>query len=153
MSALTMNDNVHLYDVNIGEFNYNQVITPNPLVINQTTLSFLELKDIHQEILNHIPNANIIDEICDATYLRQKAIASLKDDVDAIIVIGSKRSSNTLKLYELSLELHPSKKVIFVENIGDLKGFSLDFSHVALASGTSTPYQTVMEIKEYLERA
>ena len=49
VAALTMNKNAHLYDIKDG-FYYDVLKTNNPLVINQTTLSFLELEQIHQEI-------------------------------------------------------------------------------------------------------
>ena len=47
--AMTMNDHMYFYDIN-KKFDYEQVATDKPLVINQTTLSFLELKTIHEEI-------------------------------------------------------------------------------------------------------
>ena len=77
---------------------------------------------------------------------------NLDDDIDLVIIVGSKMSSNTNKLYEVAKKANPSKKVIFAENIRDLGGFSLDFKHSAIAGGTSTPLSVINEIKEYLER-
>lgn len=151
MAALTMSDNVHFYDINRG-LDYSKVKSNRPLVLNQTTLSFLELKGIHEDIKNHFPEAVIEDEICDATLLRQKAIMNLDNDIDLVVVVGSKMSSNTNKLYEVAKEANPSKTIIFVENIRDLEGFSLDFNHSAIIGGTSTPLSVINEIKEYLER-
>lgn len=150
-AALTMSNNVHLYDINNG-LDYQVVKSESPLVLNQTTLSFLELKDIHQDIKEHFPKAQIIDEICNATLLRQKAIQELNDDVDLIVIAGSKRSSNTNKLYEVASSSHPLKKVIFVENKEDLMSTSLNYKHAVIAGGTSTPITIIREIKEYLER-
>ena len=149
-AALTMNDNCHLYDIN-SKFDYSKIKSDNPIVINQTTLSFLELKDIHNDILTNLPNAQIIDEICDATLLRQKAIISIKDEVELIVVIGSKVSSNTKKLFEVAKSYNPAKTVLFVENIQELQGFSLNYSSAVIASGTSTPLKVINEIKQYLE--
>ena len=80
-----------------------------PIIINQTTLSFLEWNNIHKEILENIPKANIIDEICPVTRIRQENIINLKKDYDLLIIIGSKTSSNTSKLYELALKYHLAK--------------------------------------------
>ena len=144
------NDNVLFYDIN-EKFDYTQVKTDNPLIINQTTLSFLELEDIHQEIKDNIKNPNIVDEICDATLLRQKAINELGDDIDTIIIVGSKKSSNTMKLYEVAKKKHLNKAIYLFENIDDCKKLSIKYKNAVIASGTSTPLNTINQIKEYLE--
>ena len=151
VAALTMNNNAHLYDINKG-FDYSLLKSDHPLVINQTTLSFLELESIHQEIKNKLPNAIFHDEICDATLLRQKAIHKIGDDIDTIIIVGSKRSSNTMKLYDIAKVVHPNKQVIMVDDIDELKGYQLVNKNVAIASGTSTSIETINRIKEYLEK-
>ena len=149
-AALTMNEHVLFYDIN-EKFDYSLVKTTNPLVINQTTLSFLELEDIHKDIKNHLPNAEIVDEICNATLLRQKAINELDDSVDTIFIVGSKKSSNTLKLFEVAKNRHPNKKIYFIENIDEVKKMEVNFVNAVIASGTSTPLDTINQIKEYLE--
>lgn len=147
-AALTMNPNIHFYDIDKG-FDYKEVSTKDPLIINQTTLSFLELKSIHQEIIEHLPYAIITNEICDATYLRQKALENLDDSYDGIIVIGSKASSNTSKLYSLAKHYHPNKTILFVESKDELKDLSLN--KVILVSGTSTPPKTIKDIEDFLK--
>ena len=150
VAALTMNKNAHLYDIKDG-FDYSVLCTDNPLVINQTTLSFLELEHIHQEIKDRLPNAKFYDEICDATLLRQIAIQKLDKDVDTIIVVGSNKSSNTMKLYDIANRVHPDKQVILVKDVNELKEKKLRYNNVVIASGTSTPYQTIEQIRKYLE--
>ena len=148
-AALTMNKNTHLYDISSG-LNFNELKTDHPLVINQTTLSFLELESIHQDIKNRLPNATIYDEICDATLLRQRAIEKIDDDIDTIIIVGSKRSSNTMKLYEIAKLMHPNKQTILVNNVDELRQLDLSNKNVAVASGTSTSIETIKSIKNYL---
>ena len=143
-----MNKNTHLYDISSG-LNFNELKTDHPLVINQTTLSFLELESIHQDIKNRLPNAIIYDEICDATLLRQRAIQKIGDDIDTIIIVGSKRSSNTMKLYDIAKSTHPNKQTILVNNVDDLKQYQLG-KNIAVASGTSTSIGTINQIKDYL---
>ena len=150
VAALTMNKNAHLYDIKDG-FDYDVLKTDNPLVINQTTLSFLELEHIHQEIKNKLPNARFYDEICDATLLRQIAIQKLDKGVDTIIIVGSNKSSNTMKLYDIANKVHPDKQVVLVKEVNELKEKKLRYNNVVIASGTSTPYQTIEQIKKYLE--
>ena len=149
-AALTMNDRVLFYDIH-EKFDYSQVKTNDPLVINQTTLSFLELEEIHQEIKQNIPHARIEDEICDATLLRQKAILGLKEDVDTILIIGSRKSSNTMKLFQVATSAHQNKKVYLVSDLDELKKLNISFNNLVIASGTSTPLNTIKQIKEYLK--
>ena len=150
VAALTMNKNAHLYDIKEG-FDYSVLKTDNPLVINQTTLSFLELERINQDIKNNLPRAFVYDEICNATLLRQQAVKDLKDDVDTIVVVGSKKSSNTMKLFEIATKEHPNKQSVLVGSLDELKPLNLKYKNAVIVSGTSTPYETIAKIKEYLE--
>ena len=149
VAALTMNSNAHLYDIN-GGFNYSLLKTDNPLVINQTTLSFLELDRIHQEIKNKLPRAIFNEEICNATLLRQEAIYKLSDDIDTVVIVGSKKSSNTMKLFDVAKNAHPNKQVVLVNNVDELKAFRLVFKNAVVASGTSTSIETIIKVKDYL---
>ena len=148
-AALTMNKNAYLYDIHNG-FDYSLVKTDYPLVINQTTLSFIELETIHNEIKNKLPNAIFAEEICNATLLRQKAINELDKSVDALIIVGSKKSSNTMKLFDIAKAKHPDIQTLLVNNVDELKQYQLG-KNIAIASGTSTSIKTIKEIKEYLE--
>ena len=150
VAALTMNKNAHLYDIKDG-FDYSGLKTDNPLVINQTTLSFIELEHIHQEIKNKLPNARFHDEICDATLLRQIAIQRLDKDIDTIIIVGSKKSSNTMKLYEIAKKIHSDKQIVLVNNVNELKEYNLSFKNAVIASGTSTSISEINKVKDYLE--
>ena len=150
VAALTMNPNAHLYDINSGP-SFSTLNTDHPLVINQTTLSFLELEQIHQDIKSKYPNAVFYEEICDATLLRQVAISKLDKDVDTIIIVGSKKSSNTMKLFDIASKIHPNKQVIRVSNVEELKALNIKYNNAVIASGTSTPYITIAKIKEYME--
>ena len=150
VAALTMNKNAHLYDIN-KEFDYDALKTEDPLVINQTTLSFLELDRIHQEIKNRLPRAVFNEEICNATLLRQEAIYKLSDDVDTIIIVGSKKSSNTMKLFEIANNVHPNKQIVLVNNVDELRGYNLSFKVAVIASGTSTSIETIARVKDYLK--
>ena len=69
-----------------------------PYIVNQTTLSFLETKSIHLELLEKYPNAKIVDEICSQTRIRQQNIISTSFNGDLVLIVGSVHSSNTDKL-------------------------------------------------------
>lgn len=150
-AAISISNKVILYDLDKG-LDFSKITFKEPIIINQTTLSYLELNNIHKEILENIPKANIIDEICPVTRIRQENIINLKNDYDLLIIIGSKTSSNTNKLYELALKYHQNKKVLMIGSKKDLFNFDLsNYQHVAIFSGTSTPNEIINEVKQYLE--
>ncbi len=151
-ASVAISNNVILYDIK-DKMDFSLIDVDSPLVVNQTTLSFLEIEDIHKDIKNHFPKANIIDEICDATRLRQEKISSLEDKIDMFIIIGSSKSSNTDKLYQIAKNKYQdSIPVIKVENLDDLLKHDLsNIKKVALASGTSTPLKVVDEMETYLK--
>lgn len=149
-SALSISKNVFLY--NKGDvFDYSKIKDNSPLVINQTTLNILELKEIHQDIKANIPQARFKDEICFATRQRQEAIKELPEDVDALLIVGDKRSSNTLKLYEIAKKYHPNIYVKHVQNLEELELDELkNKNHVAIGSGASTPSDMIDEFANIL---
>ena len=151
LAALSISSKVYFYDIK-GEFNYRQVKDKKPLVINQTTLNTKELKELYIDIICHLPKARIMDEICPATRLRQEALVNLDNDVDLILVIGDKNSSNTNRLLEIAKSNHPNIDSYLVSDIDELKELEINKKkHVAIASGASTPKNEIDKIKEYLK--
>jgi len=149
--CLSLSNKVHLYDINNGLI--EGVLNSSPLVLNQTTLSFLEIKEIHDDIKNKYPNAVFYDEICDATKNRQINIQHIDKDCDLLIIVGGKESSNSNKLFEVAKNIHKDKTIYFIENLDELKNKDLSaYQKACIASGTSTPIETINNIKHYLER-
>lgn len=151
MASLSVSNNVFLYDINEG-IDYSKVIFSSPIVINQTTLSFLEIRKIHLDILNHLPSALIYDEVCNATRLRQEMLLSKNEDYEIIFIVGSIHSSNTEQLYRIAKDRYKDSFVVKVNSLEDVKKLDLSNYHTCLiGSGTSTPLEIIEEIKDYLE--
>ena len=151
IASLSVHENVILYDINEG-LDFSKVIFTNPVVINQTTLSFLEINHIHQEIINKIPSALLLDEVCSATRVRQEKIKDIPSSADLIIIVGSNKSSNTQKLYEVASSFHGHEKVIKINNKNDLVNYDINrCNNIYLLSGTSTPIEIIEEIKTSLK--
>lgn len=152
MASLSLSNNVFLYDITEG-IDFTKVIFPSPVVINQTTLSFLEIKKIHHDILNHYPDALIYDEVCNATRLRQEALFSNEENYDLIIIVGSIHSSNTEQLFQIAKDRYKDSLVIKINDLEEIKKIDLSNCRTCLiGSGTSTPLEVIEEIKQYLER-
>ena len=149
-AVLSISKDISLYDIKLL-INYQLITDKSPFVINQTTLSYLSLKDIHEDILKHFPKARIANEVCVASRKRQEAILNIKDDVDLIIIVGDESSSNTRKLYEIAKDNHANATTYFVHDFNALKNYKLDgYKKAAISSGASTPSYVVDEIYNYL---
>ena len=55
-----------------------------------------------------------------------------------------------MKLFDLAKSLHKNKQVILVSSLEELKKSNIICHNVVIASGTSTPIKTILEIKDYL---
>lgn len=150
-AALSISENVHLYNKK-DVFDYSKVDDDSPLVINQTTLNVLDLKEIHEDIISKIPHARLQDEICNTTRMRQKAISELPIDVDLIIVVGDKKSSNTNRLLEIAKSTHKDVDSIMVSEVNELDTNILkNKNHVVISSGASTPVESINAIYELIK--
>lgn len=152
IASLSRSKNIFLYDIN-SEFDYKKIDKDikEVYVMNQTTLSFLELERIFKDIKEHFPNAHFSDEICNASRIRQEKITTLDSSFDLVLILGDKKSSNTTKLYDLSNK-NKSHDTFFVSEILDLE--KIDFSKykkVAIFSGTSCPMEFIEEVKKKVE--
>ena len=149
-AVLSISKDISLYDIKLL-FNYQLITDKSPFVINQTTLNYFSLKDVHNDILSHLPQARIANEVCVASRKRQEAVANINQDTDLIIIVGDKTSSNTKKLYEIAISTHPNAICYFVHDLLDLKQKELyGFKKATISSGASTPSYVVDEIYNYL---
>ncbi|MDW6092004.1 4-hydroxy-3-methylbut-2-enyl diphosphate reductase [Vibrio rhizosphaerae] len=75
--------------------------------VSQTTLSVDETADVIDELRRVFPDIQgpRKDDICYATQNRQDAVRILAQQVDVMIVVGSKNSSNSTRLKELAEKL------------------------------------------------
>ena len=138
------------YDVATNVFDEKAVLGNEPFVIAQTTLSGLEVERARHEILSRFPQAVFGPERCHSTALRQKAMSELPSDVDTVIVLGSKRSNNSLKLAQIAM--NQGFETHLIMDLASLKELDLGGKKkVALASGASTSFETFEECLQYLQ--
>ena len=134
-----------IFDIDFLNLNTNKIY-----VTNQTTLSKYDLKDIYDKLINKYPNIIIDNKICNATTIRQEAMAN-QEKVDLCIVVGDKESSNTKKLASVSQNI-AGIKTILCEDLNSLDKNELEnINSVSISSGASTPNYIVDEIIEYLK--
>ena len=140
----------YFYDVKNGPDGWDVSSLKNPHLISQTTLSDSELQEAHAFLKKAFPSLSIGKERCQATSLRQSALRNLPKDIDLVVILGSKRSNNSRKLYEIAIE--EGKDAILALGLAELKEFDLHSKKkVALASGASTSPATFQDCLKYLQ--
>ncbi|MFA5421576.1 MAG: 4-hydroxy-3-methylbut-2-enyl diphosphate reductase [Bacilli bacterium] len=152
LAATSLSNRVFLIE-KYGDFARLSLTDESPLIINQTTLSHLELAKLHQSILDLIPKSRIADEICDATRLRQKAVLNLPRETELVYVIGGANSSNTASLAEIAVQRLPEARIIRILNECDVdKKDLIGLNYVAVVSGASTPLETTNRVIALLKK-
>lgn len=148
--VLGISNKIHFIS-NLDDINNLNIKNDKIYVTNQTTLSIYDIEGLFIELKNKYKNILIDDKICNATTVRQKALAN-QPKCDLCIIVGDKKSSNSLKLYKVSTEI-AKVKTIFVDNLKNLdKELLKDVNIVNISSGASTPSFLVDEIIEYLKK-
>ena len=88
---------------------------------------------------------NVINTICNATQARQKEAESVSRAVDAMIVIGDPKSSNTQKLYDICKKY--CKDTYYIQTVRDLELANLQSGiSVGITAGASTPNNIIQEV-------
>ena len=70
-------------------------------IVSQTTFNYKKFQDLVEKFEKKGYDILVLNTICNATQERQVEARRIASEVDAMIVIGGKHSSNTQKLYEI----------------------------------------------------
>lgn len=138
-------------DINKCEEKYKSSNKKKIYTVSQTTFNKDKFDILVQEIQKRLEGNIVIDKtICDATEKRQEETRELSKNVDCMIIVGGKKSSNTKELEVISKE--HCKNVYLVQEKKDLEEIEIKKdSKVGIMAGASTPEIVVKEIVNYLE--
>ncbi|TLS51525.1 4-hydroxy-3-methylbut-2-enyl diphosphate reductase [Paenibacillus antri] len=121
------------------------------LVTNQTTMSQWDIRHIMKRVTDRYPHAEIHNEICLATQVRQEAVAEQASLADLVIVVGDPRSNNSNRLAQVSEEI-AGVKAYRISDLSELRPeWLLPVRKVGVTSGASTPTPVTKEVIAYLE--
>ncbi len=131
-----------------------EVADPESLAyITQTTLSVDDTRGIIQALQRRFPSivGPDVRDICYATQNRQQAVHDLAKQVDVILVVGSKNSSNSNRLREIGAEL--GKPSYLIDDASALEhGWFEGVERVGLTAGASAPEMLVQGVIDGLRR-
>ncbi|MFF2480692.1 4-hydroxy-3-methylbut-2-enyl diphosphate reductase [Paenibacillus sp. NPDC058071] len=122
------------------------------IITNQTTMSQWDIRHIISRLLEKYPKAEIHNEICLATQVRQEAVAEQAGEAQLCIVVGDPRSNNSNRLAQVSEEI-AGVTAYRVADVSEIKQEWLTgIDRVAVTSGASTPTPITKEVIAYLEQ-
>lgn len=134
-------------DVKSLNIEHNKII-----VTNQTTMSQWDVSHIMDLLKEKFPQAKFYNEICNATQIRQEAVAQHASEADVTIVVGDPKSNNSNRLAQVSEEIAGTKAY----RIGDVSELKIDWikdaKTIAVTSGASTPTPITKEVISFLEQ-
>ncbi|MBN2345451.1 MAG: 4-hydroxy-3-methylbut-2-enyl diphosphate reductase [Candidatus Aminicenantes bacterium] len=124
-------------------------------VVAQTTLNTDFFKEVAAVLMEKTERLHVFNTICQATQDRQEAVRKLAPKVDAVIVVGSRISSNTKKLLQIARE--KNRNVLQIETCDDLRGKRIQarlkgFRSVGLSAGASTSPRELENVKRFLQK-
>jgi 4-hydroxy-3-methylbut-2-enyl diphosphate reductase len=120
-------------------------------VVSQTTQKEETFFQVVAEVAKFARELKVFNTICPATFKRQTAAEKLAHDVDFMVVIGGKNSSNTTHLAEVCREV--GTQAIHIETVEELTNLPAlqSAQTIGVTAGASTPDWLVEEVIHYLE--
>lgn len=121
-------------------------------VTNQTTMSIFDIDILFKDIKSQYPDAVFCEEICNATRIRQQAVADLKNQsIDVLYVVGDPHSNNSNRLAAIA-EDAGIPKVFLIDDVNGIQDEHLKHvKRVAITSGASTPTYLTSQVISYLK--
>lgn len=118
-------------------------------IVAQTTFNYNKFQVIVEKFSENGYDYYVADTICNATYERQSEAKQIAAQVDAMIVIGGKISSNTQKLYEICSS--ECEKTYYIQTLADLNPEDFQFvNSVGVTAGASTPNSIIEEVHTHV---
>ncbi len=125
--------------------NYRPMEGKKVCLVSQTTYNYNKFHKLVEIIGKIAYNVSIVNTICSATNERQVEARQIASEVDSMIVIGGRSSSNTQKLYEICSE--ECRNTYYIQTAEDLKNVSLVTGSVGITAGASTPKNIIEEVQ------
>ena len=135
-------DEAQTYETNTGN---------GVCVVSQTTFNYKKFNKLVEILSKKRYDILVLNTICNATEERQQEARKIAAEVDVMIVIGGKHSSNTQKLFEICNE--ECKNTYYIQTLEDLDVQSMQsMSCVGITAGASTPNNIIEEVHKECQK-
>ena len=114
-------------------------------IVSQTTFNLKKFKEIVEIFEKKGYDILVLNTICNATQERQVEAMRIASQVDVMLVIGGKHSSNTQKLYDICRK--ECKNTYYIQTLGDFNPECISsVRSVGITAGASTPNNIIEEV-------
>ncbi|MDI9470584.1 MAG: 4-hydroxy-3-methylbut-2-enyl diphosphate reductase, partial [Bacillota bacterium] len=118
------------------------------VLVSQTTFSVVIFREIVDNLSRKIALLEIFDTICEATENRQLEARRMAERNDVMLVIGSRTSSNTMKLVDVCKSA--SRATYLIEDADAVRGLlsagAFADRRIGVTAGASTPDSMILEV-------
>ncbi len=120
-------------------------------IVIQSTQNLDRITPIVKALKAEIDLVKFFNTICKPTQMKQEEIKTMQSKHDVMIIIGSRTSANTKRLYEISKSLNP--RSFWIQDAGEInpKWFR-GVNTVGISAGASTPESTTQAVITLLKR-
>ena len=120
-------------------------------VIVQSTQDIEKVLKIVAVLKKNIPDLQFFNTICMPTRMKQEEIRRIPQANDLMLIIGSKNSANTKRLYQISKRLN--KRSYWINSPEDLAPrWFKGKKKVGITAGASTPEGSIKKVINYIKR-
>lgn len=114
-------------------------------VVSQTTFNYKKFNKLVEILSKKRYDILVLNTICNATQERQVEAMRIASQVDVMLVIGGKHSSNTQKLYDICRK--ECKNTYYIQTLGDFNPECISsVRSVGITAGASTPNNIIEEV-------
>lgn len=137
------------YDVN-RPFDYSLVKSNKIKITFQSSLDSTLYENVINDLKAHFDEPDFSFVICNIIKNRNELLKNEEDNYSKILVLGSKSSSNTSRLFEIAKKTKKCESY-FIENLDSLDEilFKND-DKILILTGTSCPEEFAIEVRDYL---
>ncbi len=119
-------------------------------IIAQTTMDRATFELIVAAARQKFQVVEVKNTLCSETAYRQDEIVELSQDTDIFVVVGGRKSANTIRLAELAEKTH--RKTLHIETAQELNPADfVGIECVSVLAGASTPHWIIAAVVEKLE--
>ena len=116
-------------------------------IVSQTTFNYNKFQELVEIVKEKGYDIIVLNTICNATEERQTEARAIAEQVDAMIVIGGRNSSNTQKLFEICK--NECKNTYYIQTVKDLDLAEVrSVDNVGITAGASTPNNIIEEVQK-----
>ena len=127
--------------------NFDVSIEKKLCIVSQTTFNYNKFQELVEIISKKGYDIIVLNTICNATEERQQEARKIAKDVEAMIVIGGKHSSNTQKLFEICKK--ECENTYYIQTVKDLDLSDIKSNdNVGITAGASTPNNIIEEVQK-----